>query len=1227
MGKTDYDIFSKAESDVTWKTTEEAFVTGQVVEAPDTLVTDSQGHVHYMSIRKAPLRDERGETSMVVGVIRDTTQRRLAEEALRESEARFRAIFLSSADGIVVYDRDYNYLYANRASIDLAGTTPDKVIGKNIHEGLGHTPDLIPLWMSRIDQVFETGEPMHLEEASPLGGGLAHREYTVSPVVDADDGHIFAVAVVTRDVTERKLAEDALKALVEAGLALSSTLDMDRILDYVTRVALKHLGVETAGVYLREEDGETFRFAAFCSTDDQLKPFRSIGDSVRREDFGTSAQALETGRPIALDDYLAADLLPPEILSAARERDIRSYMVVPLIAGEKPLGVLQLEAIGKPHRFTPQEIDLCMSLVHKAAMAVRNAQLHQKEQEQRTLAEALAEVSRVVNSTLDLDEVLDLILKRAEGLISYDGAAITLITPTEVRFLAARGLDGREDELKGVVIPRTMRIHEAGNELEPILIADVREDPRWTSLPVLEPTRSYLNMPLTFRGKLIGELGLYKWEVGAYTERHVRILSRLADQTAVAIQNARLFQEEQEQRTLAEVMAKVSSLVNSTLDLDEVLDLILEKAQELIPSHGAAVTSVTEEGVRYLAVQGFDNRAEKMKDTVLPLPWGWREGEADSQTFLVPDVQKEPRWVSIPEVEHLHSFLNVPLISQGKLIGELNLYNREVDAFHQRHAQILTRLADQVATAIENARLYAEIQQELAERKRAEKAVWEERDRAERYLDVAGVMMVAIDADQKVSMINMRGCEILGYEEREVVGQNWFDTFVSERDRDEVKAYFDKLMAGEVELVERFEKCVLNKSGEERLIAWHDTLIRGDEGRFVGTLSSGEDITDRRRLEEQLRQAAKMDAIGRLAGGVAHDFNNELTAVIGYSDLILRRLEPDDPNRNEIEQIRKAGERSASLTRQLLAFSRRQILEPSILSLNLVIGDMQKMLRRILGEDIELITALAQDLNAVKADQGQMEQIIMNLTVNARQAMSSGDRLTLETANVELDEEYCREHMGASPGAHVMLAVSDTGCGMTQEVQSHLFEPFFTTKEEGTGLGLSTIYGIVKQHGGNVWCYSEEGQGTTFKVYLPRAHEPAEPAPTQRAAQELPRGAETVLVVEDQEPVRAITVRTLEDLGYTVIQAGEGEEALALCEHHTGPIHLMLTDVVMPRMGGKELADRLHQIRPELLVLFMSGYTDDAIVDHGILQEGIDFIHKPFTSEVLARRVREALDR
>jgi two-component system, cell cycle sensor histidine kinase and response regulator CckA len=642
---------------------------------------------------------------------------------------------------------------------------------------------------------------------------------------------------------------------------------------------------------------------------------------------------------------------------------------------------------------------------------------------------------------------------------------------------------------------------------------------------------------------------------------------------------------------------------------------------------------------------------------------------------------------------------------------------------------------------------------DVTDKRRAELAVREERDRAQRYLDSAEVILLALDLEGRVTLINRKGCELLGRSESELLGCDWIETCLPARVQGTLTQKRVRLLSGDVSVI---ENPVVAAGGAERLIEWRNSVVRDEAGRVTGTFSSGTDVTerhaavealrtaeermrfalqsaevgiwdmdyttgvlqwseiveaqyglqpgtfagtfeafvervhpddrepllaslmsavasgadfsvqhrsvwpdgtlrwltgagrillgkdgepvrgvgisldvtDRRKLEEQYQQAQKMEAIGRLAGGVAHDFNNLLTAILGYCELLLSARDSADPDFADISEIQTAGLRAAGLTRQLLAFSRKQIIEPTLLDLNVVVTEIRVMLERLIGEDVSIGLSLRPHLGLIRADRGQVEQIVMNLAVNARDAMPCGGFLTIETVSVELDEHYAKSHAQVTPGSYVVLMVTDTGIGMTPEVQARLFEPFFTTKEvgKGTGLGLATVHGIVMRTGGSVDVYSEVGKGTSFKVYFPMAAGTETAVEIASSSSPAGPGVETVLVVEDADGLRELAKRLLERQGYTVLLAADAAEALSIFDRTPG-IHVLLTDVVMPGASGPELTKQLIERQPGLKVIYMSGYTEDAITHHGVLNPGIDFLHKPFTSETLSRKLREVLDR
>jgi two-component system cell cycle sensor histidine kinase/response regulator CckA len=523
--------------------------------------------------------------------------------------------------------------------------------------------------------------------------------------------------------------------------------------------------------------------------------------------------------------------------------------------------------------------------------------------------------------------------------------------------------------------------------------------------------------------------------------------------------------------------------------------------------------------------------------------------------------------------------------------------------------------------------------QDISERKRVEMALQTAKDYAENLVQTANAIVVGLDVEGRVTVFNQAAQRITGYCPADLENRNWFE-MVAPRDRfPEVWAAFTKLPAGG--LPKNFENPILTKSGEERYIVWQNNEVR-EQGRIVGTISFGIDITERKRAEEamaqlraQFHQSQKMEAIGRLAGGIAHDFNNLLTSIIGYSDLLRSERGLGESGRESVEEIDRAAHRAASLTQQLLAFSRKQILQPRVIDVNVLIANLQKMLTRLIGEDILLESSLDAADSSVSADPGQIEQVITNLAVNARDAMPRGGTLGIKTRNVSVDESSL-PGLDLRTGQYVVLTVSDTGIGMDDSVKSHLFEPFFTTKElgKGTGLGLSTVYGIVSQSGGQITVISELGRGTSFDIYLPVVSARSSAAPAAEPASGALGGMETILLVEDEESLLSMTAKILERHGYTVVKSKDPQAAVARIECTDCPrVDLLITDVIMPGMSGGELAQRVSAITPNLKVLFISGYTDDAILHHGVREEGIAFLQKPFSPHALAMKVREVLDR
>jgi PAS domain S-box-containing protein len=687
---------------------------------------------------------------------------------------------------------------------------------------------------------------------------------------------------------------------------------------------------------------------------------------------------------------------------------------------------------------------------------------------------------------------------------------------------------------------------------------------------------------------------------------------------------------------------RIAEGLNQTTSEQAVLEKVLDRALEL-PGIQAGWISLREEGktFRLVASRGLPPALEAS---------GALEGDClCRRELLAGDIH---RATNILECERLQKatgdtrglryHASIPLYVGNRTVGVMNLAGPDEGLFSDQGLAILRSVGNQLAVALERAQLHARLEArveertaalkaEIAERKRTQEKLAESEEHIRLLLNSTAEAIYGQDLRGDCTFCNPACVRLLGYSDpSELIGKNMHD--VMHHSRPDGTPYPR----------EDCRICIVPQH-DQGFHVDNEVLWRADGKSFpaeywcypikrnetvIGAVTTFMDIAERRSLERQLVQAQKMEAIGRLAGGVAHDFNNLLTIIRGYSDLLVEQVTAGSPIRGQMEEIRRAADRAAALTRQLLAFGRRQILAPQVLNLNKIVADMDKMLRRLIGEDIDLVTKLEPALSQTKVDPGQVEQVIMNLAVNSRDAMPEGGKLTIETANAELDENYARRHAMAAPGQYVMLAISDTGCGMDAETQSHIFEPFFTTKEtgKGTGLGLATVHGIVKQIGGEIWVYSEPGRGTTFKIYFPQVEGIAKTLQPTRVVSTSPGGSETILVVEDEEAVRSLVRRVLESKGYVVLTASSAEEAARMCEHQQTKINLLLTDVVMPGMNGQKLAQLLGLSRPEMKVLYMSGYTDNSIVHHGVLDASTAFLQKPFTPDAVLRKVREVLD-
>jgi two-component system, cell cycle sensor histidine kinase and response regulator CckA len=678
---------------------------------------------------------------------------------------------------------------------------------------------------------------------------------------------------------------------------------------------------------------------------------------------------------------------------------------------------------------------------------------------------------------------------------------------------------------------------------------------------------------------------------------------RLAERLQVLSDASRRFaDEESDPERLFDVIVRT---IGESVECTCSLYLISEDGAQISASYFHAKDPVVAAATRDLAsIRRLDDHpiVKRVVETGEPILMA----EVDLERMR---AQTSPESFAFIRDTRMRTAVVVPLRVRGRSIGMLGCARHGDDApsFAESDVSFVLGLADHAALAIANARAQDEIRASEARYRtmfdNSPLPKWMYDVETLRFLEVneAAIRSYGYSRDEFLAMTikDIRPAEDIPLVLASVAGDRATNKF---------GVWRHQKKDGSMILVE---------------VTTHTFAVDGRACR----LAIARDVTETTRLEEQLRQAQKMDAVGRLAGGVAHDFNNVLSVILSYAELMLGATKPGDPIRDDIVEIRKAGRRAADLTLQLLMFSRHQVIEPKVLDLNDLLANVEKMLQRLVGEDVELVSIRGPALGRVRANPASIEQVIMNLVVNARDAMPTGGNLLIETANVTLDEAYAAEHLGARPGPHVMLAVTDTGTGMDRTTQTRIFEPFFTTKEQGkgTGLGLSTVFGIVQQSGGSIWVYSEPGKGSTFKFYLPRVDAALDAVRADVAPATL-RGRETILLVEDDEQVRVVARGILRKHGYNVIDASMAGEALLICEKHPGTIHLLVTDVVMPKMSGPELAKRLGATRPSMRVLCMSGYTDDSIVRHGVLDSGIEYLQKPITPETLTRKVREVLD-
>ncbi len=1073
--------------------------------------------MRWVRVRAFQVRDAEDMLIRLTGIVTDITDRKRAEVELRSKEEHFRAVAETAADSIIIIDQESNLLYFNQSTEKVFGYATAELSGQKLTllmpEYLRHVHE------KAIGRYVATGKKLLDWEGFELPG--LHKDGHEIPLEISfsdfiSDGQHYFTAII-RDITERKLAEETLKAseeratnIVESITDGFMTMDREWLITYVNS-----------------------RFEEIIRP--LQKTTKNILGKIFWDEFpDTIGTIFETSYRRAVNEQvtMAFEAFYPPLQSWF---DVRAY------PSDDGLALYFLDVTERKN----MELNLAF----------------------------LADVSNDLSQLISIDEMMRTVGAKIAKHFDLSLCAIIEINDEENK-LVIEDTWHREDvpDVAGVYRPTdyvSEDFLQAGRSGKMTVVNDTWTDPitdaeHFDMLKI----RSFLTIPLIQDRKWRFLLAVHHSEPHVWRPDEIELIREIATRIWTPLQRVR-----------AETALRES---------EERLRMLFDQMKD---------------GFYYST---HDGRFVDVNPAMVEM-----FGYSSKEEMLEVDVKKDLYFS--PDERHSH------VLEEGSDTSEVFRMQRKDGSVIWVEDRGQYKYDEHG-----NVEFHQGILRDVTERRTVEEHLTKSEERYRDLVENAHDIIYSHDLAGNYTSINKAGELIIGYTQAEVLQMNRQQIIAPEYFAKAQDMIADRLNG---ENGSAYELAIIAKDGRKIAVEVNTKLVFHD-GVPTGVQGIARDITERKRLEEQLTQAQKLESVGLLAGGIAHDFNNMLTAINGYSELTLRRMKSDDPLRGNIEEIKNAGERSALLTNQLLAFSRQQVLMPVVLDINEVITDTIKLLQRLIGENIQLIMALNPKVGSVKVDAGQLSQILMNLSVNARDAMEKGGKLTIETANVFLDHNYTSENVGLLPGAYVMLSVSDTGTGMDHQTSQRMFEPFFTTKEigKGTGLGLATVYGIVKQSGGHIKAYSEAGHGTSVKVYLPRVDENPNNSEMEELTRESFNGSETILLVEDEVIVRNLSRQILESSGFLVIEAGNGVEALKLYERENFKIDLLMTDVVMPEMGGAELAEVLRHRIPDLRILFTSGYTDDAIVRHGLLDTDANFIQKPFTSDTLLKRVRELLD-